>query len=82
MIFFRYKFNFFYLTKIELTVGNKILTYHMKDKFTIVFSYCGFNYGLRLSQYIGLRHFWPEEQKPIYRPLAQKRVNTCCVFTI
>jgi hypothetical protein len=29
----------------------------MKDKFTIVFSYYDFNYGLRLSRYIGS---WPE----------------------
>jgi hypothetical protein len=31
MTFFRYKFNFFYLTKNGLIVGDKILTYHMKD---------------------------------------------------
>jgi hypothetical protein len=37
-----------------------------------VFSYYNFNYGLRLSRYIGSRHFSPEEQKPIYRPVALK----------
>jgi hypothetical protein len=39
---------------------------------TIVFTYYDFNYGLRLSRYIGSRHFSPEEQKPIYRPVALK----------
>jgi hypothetical protein len=35
-----------------------------------VFSYYDFDYGLPLSRYIGSRHFLPEEQKPIYRPVA------------
>jgi hypothetical protein len=49
----------------------------MNDKFTIVFSYYSFNYGLRLSRYIGSRHFSPEEQKLIYRPVALKGlINT------
>jgi hypothetical protein len=56
----------------KLIVGDKILTYHMKDKFTIVFSHYDFNYGLRLSRNISSWHFSPEEQKPIYRPLALK----------
>jgi hypothetical protein len=42
---------------------------------TIVFSYYNFNYGLRLSRYIGSRHFSPEEQKPIYRPMALKGLS-------
>jgi hypothetical protein len=70
-IFFRYKFNFFYLTKNRLIVGDKILTYQMKDKCNY-YNTKDFNYGLRLSRYIGLRHFLPEEQKPIYRSLALK----------
>jgi hypothetical protein len=69
-LFFRYKFNFFYLTKNGLIVGDKIITYHIEDKCTIVFSYYDFNYGLRLSQYIGSQHFSPKQQKPIYRSVA------------
>jgi hypothetical protein len=44
---------------------------------TIVFSYYNFNYGLRLSRHIGSRHFSPEEQKPIYRPVALKGLKKC-----
>jgi hypothetical protein len=50
----------------------------MKDKFTIVFSYYDFNYGLRLSRYIGSRHFSPEEQQPVYRPVALKGLKEDC----
>jgi hypothetical protein len=32
MLGFRYKCNFFYLTTSGLIVGDKILTYYMKDK--------------------------------------------------
>jgi hypothetical protein len=70
-LFFRYEFNVFLnVTKNGLNVGDKILT-HLPPV-TIVFSYYNFNYGLRLSRYIGSRHFSPEEQKPIYRPVALK----------
>jgi hypothetical protein len=61
---------FFNLTKNGLIVCDKILT-HLPSV-TIVFSYYNFNYGLRLSRYIGSRHFSPEEQNPIYRPVALK----------
>jgi hypothetical protein len=61
---------FFNLTKTGLIVGDKILT-HLPSV-TIVFSYYNFNYGLRLSWYIGSWHFSPDEQKPIYRPVALK----------
>jgi hypothetical protein len=42
---------------------------------TIVFSYYNFNFGLPLSRYIGSRHFLPEEQKSIYRPVALRGFN-------
>jgi hypothetical protein len=61
---------FFNLTKNGLIVGDKILTHLPSVK--ILFSYYNFNYGLRLSRYIGSRHFSPEEQKSIYRPVALK----------
>jgi hypothetical protein len=60
----------FNLTKNGLIVGDKILT-HLPFV-TIVSSYYSFNYGLRLSRYIGSRHFSPEQQKPIHRPVALK----------
>jgi hypothetical protein len=61
---------FFNLTNNGLVVGDKILT-HLPSV-TIVFSYYNFNYGLRLSRYIGSRHFSPEDQKPMYRPMSLK----------
>jgi hypothetical protein len=44
-----------------------------------VFSYYDFNYGLPLSRSIGSRHFPPEEQKPIYRPVALKGLKKLCI---
>jgi hypothetical protein len=83
-LFFRYEFNvFFNLTKNGLIVGDKILTHLLSV--TIVFSYYNFNYGVRLSRYIGSRHFSPEEQKQIYRPVALKGlkiINPCVVVLL